>query len=705
MLKKIFSIFLLTLFSFLSFSLSSAYAASSLDFEVITMHYGFLNAEPFTDGENEGLVNYSVQADATQGDTQLIYNPGGFDLNPSELFVYKTTSGTYYIGQVQSVAVAGNNIQLQLVNPLKGNISVGSNIWNFYQNQFHPNASGYKAIADAALSQLSGEDFTNKVHAFIGDSWFDNGTMVPYFESKLGASQVINAGVGGRTSGELLDMFDTEFPAGGTQPDYFWVMVGTNDYDQDVPRTSFINNLTKIIQKVNDRGAKALVFTSSVGQVNSGNNLLSHHYADDLIALKQDSGGNGGNGITAVTQGDNLVIEFTPTSAIASDSHVLFFIDTDNDSATGYQYSGEWANSGSDSLIQDNQIYKSLGNDWLWENLNVQATPISRSKIVVAKSDIGLANSSQNTIINIGVLVSSSDYNTIQAFYPSTGQMQQVTINKPAQPAFSVVPDSAGTTQGNAVTIDVLANDTGSGLSIDTFETPAHGTVTNTNNKLVYQPNVGFSGTEVFSYQAIDASGNTASANVTITVTASGGGSNPQANNDTATVVAGETVTIDVLANDTGNEIQLAEVDEAWTGNISIANGKLKYQSDGNYTGEIVVWYGIEDAQGNTDWASVTITITESGGGGGNTEFEVNNDTATVTLGGSVIIDVLANDTGNYLDLCCASGAWTGTLTLVNGKVKYVSDGDFVGDIVLWYDATDADDNWGWASITITIKP
>jgi len=700
MLRKSFHVFLLTLFSFLSFSLSSAYAESNLDFEVITMHYGFLNAEPLTDGENEGLISYSVQANAVQGDTQLIYNPGGFDLNPSELFVYKTTSGSYYIGQVQSVAVAGNDIQLQLVNPLKGNISAGSNIWNFYQDQFHPNDSGYKAIVDAALSQLSGENFINKIHAFIGDSWFDNGTMVPYFESKLGASQVINGGVGGRTSAELLDMFDSEFPAGGTQPDYFWVIVGTNDYDQNVPRASFINNLTDIIQKINDRGAKALVFTSSVGQVNSSNNLLSHHYADDLIALKQSSGGNG---ITAVTQGDNLVIEFTPTSTIASDSHVLFFIDTDNDSATGYQYSGEWVNAGSDRLIQDNQIHKSLGNDWQWEDLGVQATPISRSKIVVAKSDIGLANSPQNTIINIGVIVSSSDYSIIQAFYPSNGQMQQVIINKSTQPAFSVVPDSANTTQGNAVTIDVLANDTGSGLSIDTFDTPAHGTVTNTNNKLVYQPNTGFSGTEIFSYQAIDASGNTASANITITVTASGGGSNPVANNDTATVVAGEMVTIDVLANDTGNGIQLAAVDETWTGNISIVNGKLKYQSDGNYIGEMVVWYGIEDAQENIDWASLTISITESGGG--STEFEINNDTATVTAGGSVIIDVLANDTGSHLDLCCVSGAWTGTLSLVNGKVKYVSDGSFIGDIVLWYDVKDDDDNWGWASITITINP
>jgi len=587
MLKKSLRVFLLTLFSFLSFYLPSASAESNLNFDVIPLHYGFLNGEPFTNGDNEGLISYAVKVNASQGASQLIYNSGGFDLNPSELFVYKTTAGTYHIGQVKSVAVAGANIQLQLETPLKGNVSTGNNLWNFYQDQFHPNESGFKAIADAALSHLSGGNFSNKIHAFIGDSWFDNGTFVPYIESKLGASQVINEGDGGRTSGELLDMFDSDFPVGGTQPDYFWIIVGTNDYDNNVSRTTFINNLKNIIRKVNARGAKALVFTSSVGQIGADNYALSNFYADDLLALKQGTG-NSGSGVIATTQGDNLVIEFTPSTAIPSDSHVSFLIDTDNNSSTGYQYLMKWSNAGPDYLIQDNQIYKSKSDLWLWDNQNVRATSISRSKIIVAKSDIGLGNSPQNTVINIGILISSNDFTTIQAFYPSTGQMQQVTINKPASIQLDVVADSATTIQGNAVTIDVLANDIGTGLSIDTFETPAHGTVSNTNNQLVYQPNANFTGTEVFSYQAIDASGNTASANVTITVTASGcGGNKFEANNDTATVVAGEMVTIDVLANDTGSGIQLVNVDETWTGNISIVNGKLKYQSDGSYIGEM----------------------------------------------------------------------------------------------------------------------
>jgi len=702
MLKERLQVFLLALFTL--FSVSSVYAESALNFEIIPLHYDFLNAEPFSNGENEGLVSYAVLADAAQGDNQLIYDPGGFDLSPSELFVYQTTSGGYYIGQVKNITGAGNTIVLE--KPLEGSINAGSTIWNFYRDQFHPNESGYKAVADAALKQLSSENFSGTVNAFIGDSWFDNSTLVPYIESKLGAAQVINKGVGGRTSGNVLEEFDYEFPASAAvQPDYFWILVGTNDYDQGVSATEYIDNLTSIIQKVNALGAKALVFTSSVGQVGVGNNnQLSHQYADNLLALKQQGGGGGGSGVTAVTQGDNLVIEFTPTSPIGNDSHISYIIDIDNNPDTGYQYFLEWDKAGPEYLIQDGLVFKSLDdNVWNWEDQNIAATVISKTKVVVPKSAIGLGNSGPNTVINIGVRIASSDYVTTQAYYPTASQLQKVVINKPGAPQFNIASDSASTTQGAAVTINVLANDTGTGLTIDTVDTPDHGTATIANNEIVYQPNAGFTGTEVFRYHAIDSSGNNAAwANITITVTGSAGGS-PEANNDTATVVSGEMVTIDVLANDTGNGIQLAEVDEAWTGSISIVNGKLKYQSDGSFTGEIVVWYGIEDANGNTDWASVTITITESGGGGNSGDFEINNDTATVKAGESVIIDVLANDTGNYLDLCCASGAWTGGLSLVNGKVKYTSDGSFIGDIVLWYDVTDADDHYGWASITISI--
>ena len=81
--------------------------------------------------------------------------------------------------------------------------------------------------------------------------------------------------------------------------------------------------------------------------------------------------------------------------------------------------------------------------------------------------------------------------------------------------------DSAQTGPGQAVTINVLANDTGGGLTIESFRerSSGGGTVSKTDNeRLTYRPRGGFLGTDSFTYVAQSASGET-SKNATVTVT------------------------------------------------------------------------------------------------------------------------------------------------------------------------------------------
>jgi len=92
-------------------------------------------------------------------------------------------------------------------------------------------------------------------------------------------------------------------------------------------------------------------------------------------------------------------------------------------------------------------------------------------------------------------------------------------------------------------------------------------------------------------------------------VTPNSGGS-ISANNDTATVKQGNTVIIDVLANDTGSGLSIDAVDDVWTGSISSINGKIEYVANGNYTGIVDVWYGAIDSNGDADWAKISINIT-----------------------------------------------------------------------------------------------
>jgi hypothetical protein len=86
--------------------------------------------------------------------------------------------------------------------------------------------------------------------------------------------------------------------------------------------------------------------------------------------------------------------------------------------------------------------------------------------------------------------------------------------------------DSASTTQNTPVTIAVLANDTdanGDALTISSIVTaPTHGTTTiNSNGTITYTPNNGYNGADSFTYKAKDASANSNSATVNLTVTAS----------------------------------------------------------------------------------------------------------------------------------------------------------------------------------------
>ncbi|BAY63876.1 CHU large protein [Calothrix brevissima NIES-22] len=82
--------------------------------------------------------------------------------------------------------------------------------------------------------------------------------------------------------------------------------------------------------------------------------------------------------------------------------------------------------------------------------------------------------------------------------------------------------DSAITTDTQPVTINVLANDNdpdNDTLSISNFTNASQGKVVkNADNTLTYTPNIGFSGTDSFTYTASDGKGGTASATVNLTV-------------------------------------------------------------------------------------------------------------------------------------------------------------------------------------------
>jgi hypothetical protein len=84
--------------------------------------------------------------------------------------------------------------------------------------------------------------------------------------------------------------------------------------------------------------------------------------------------------------------------------------------------------------------------------------------------------------------------------------------------------DTATTTQGRSVTINVVANDTdadGDTLTASSVTQPSNGmAVTNGNGSVTYSPNSGFTGSDQFHYTVSDGRGGSATARVMVTVQA-----------------------------------------------------------------------------------------------------------------------------------------------------------------------------------------
>ncbi|MDO9445349.1 MAG: Ig-like domain-containing protein, partial [Dehalococcoidia bacterium] len=80
--------------------------------------------------------------------------------------------------------------------------------------------------------------------------------------------------------------------------------------------------------------------------------------------------------------------------------------------------------------------------------------------------------------------------------------------------------DTATTTGGTPVTVNVLDNDTSTAgsLAVTSVTAPSNGTATTDGTTVEYTPNTGFTGTDTFTYTVTDASGATDTATVTVTV-------------------------------------------------------------------------------------------------------------------------------------------------------------------------------------------
>uniref|UniRef100_UPI003F6E0770 Ig-like domain-containing protein n=1 Tax=Lonepinella koalarum TaxID=53417 RepID=UPI003F6E0770 len=177
--------------------------------------------------------------------------------------------------------------------------------------------------------------------------------------------------------------------------------------------------------------------------------------------------------------------------------------------------------------------------------------------------------------------------------------------------------DTASTQAGQAVTVNVLTNDSdpdGDQLTVSeaTLADPSQGTlVKNSDGTLTFTPAAGVTGDVVINYTISDGNGGTDSSTVTVNVNGK-----PVANDDSASAQAGQPVTIDVVANDSdpdNNPLTVSEATlstaDAGKGSVSIVDNKVVFTPNAGVTGDVVINYTISDGKGGTDTATVTVTV------------------------------------------------------------------------------------------------
>ena len=285
------------------------------------------------------------------------------------------------------------------------------------------------------------------------------------------------------------------------------------------------------------------------------------------------------------------------------------------------------------------------------------------------------------------------------------------------------VNDTAGTSAGTAVTVDVLANDSDpdtDALSVTAAGQGANGATTvNADDTVTYTPDAGFSGTDTFSYTVSDGSLSD-TGTVTVTVTPPPPPNQPPvANGDTASTTEDVAVSVAVLANDSdpdGGSVTLVGVTTAASNGTATANadGTVTYVPGANWSGSDSFGYQVTDGQ-DTSSATVSVTVTPV-----DDPPAAASRSATTTAGTAVTISLTGTDvdtceltfatftlpTSGVLGslgnaACVASGAGgTDTATVV-----YTPNPGFTGTDSFTYQVSDLTGQSTPATVTITVNP
>jgi hypothetical protein len=258
----------------------------------------------------------------------------------------------------------------------------------------------------------------------------------------------------------------------------------------------------------------------------------------------------------------------------------------------------------------------------------------------------------------------------------------------------------------------VLANDTDAEsdpLTAVLVNGPAHGQLTlDPSGSFVYTPNLGFVGTDAFTYQANDGTYSSAVGMVTINVT----DSPPKAQNDTYLIAHDTTLTMPassgVTTNDTdaNNDLLTANlVRGPHFGTLTLTpSGAFSYTPNPGFVGTDSFLYRVSDGVLSSNIALITINVTDNPPKAVNTSFSTLHDTSLTVDPLNGLLSKTADPEGDPITLSLVNNVNHGTLTLnPEGSFTYVPNAGFVGTDTFTYQLSDGLRQSSIATVTFTV--
>ncbi|MFY0482549.1 Ig-like domain-containing protein [Flavobacterium sp. PLA-1-15] len=243
-----------------------------------------------------------------------------------------------------------------------------------------------------------------------------------------------------------------------------------------------------------------------------------------------------------------------------------------------------------------------------WTSTNIPANSFSSVNPVLANETVYIRVYAYRT------------WNTFQIRHSwggATGPMITGTVTSATPPVPTAVNDNATTLQNQAVTINVLSNDTNNnlatGVEIVTGQGPANGNVAvnNTTNQITYTPASAFTGTNTFKYRIKYGTNSVSNeATVTVNVTAP---ILPTAVADNLTAPMNGLADLNVLSNDnlgSATSVTAINTTNPTHGTVTVnANNTIRYTPTAGYVGTDSFTYRIQTVYGASSYVQVSLTV------------------------------------------------------------------------------------------------